>query len=231
VRYNRGRTSDASERNGAILLKVSAGYSLSTMGALAASLLLGLLASPMADGSGALMCGPVAAKTLVENDQLRIFERGKTESGVVYGCAKPSGRSWKLGPHPQRGWSATLRPPFAINGWWAGGIELRQVGQDTAQQLTTVRNLRTGERRPPCLIGYAGPGRARLRVRIALMSKAGAFIWAGSRAGQERQVAVCVGGHVEVLDQSEEINLGSLQLHRATITWLHGRERRTAVVT
>jgi hypothetical protein len=116
-------------------------------------------------------CGAASARTLAANRQIRIYE---TKAESVYACLKSSGRSRKLGPHPEGG-GALVKHPFALATPWAGAAEFRQTGQDTGRVYAVALNVRTG-RAKECLISD-GIAPSFPRVKRLTLSRTGKLHW------------------------------------------------------
>jgi hypothetical protein len=195
-------------------------------------LALGLMALSVGAGSARVQaghsCGPVRARTILEEDRVRLF--GLSRDKGVFGCILPSSRPWKLGPYPEPGWAALLPIPFGINRPVAGGIELRQTGQDTAKQVTTVRNLLSGHRAASCFLGSTGPGAPRLRIQSVLVAISGSLIWGGARGHGNKEIGACESGAVRIIANSGGIDLASLRLRKGVLTWFEGGRRFSTVI-
>jgi len=198
-------------------------------------LLLGILLVPSSVAGVKSTCGRKAAKTLTSKQDVRLYEvpiKGR-RSGNVYGCLKAGGRPWLLGPHPSHGWPADFDRPFSIQSPWVAAVEVRGLGQDVAELLTTARNLRNGRTRKRCQIGGAGGSPGQLPgIKKAFLTPHGSVAWAAVIHLGKRgpQIGVCEESGTRIADEGPEVDLGSAVLHGSTLEWSHGSERRTLVL-
>lgn len=181
-------------------------------------------------------CGPAHAKTLAENNQIRLYEvdtsRTRRDRGMfVFACMRSSGQRRRLGPIRQDEWYAFMPGPFVLAAQWAGGIELRQIGQDTQRIFGTTRNLPMGLG-TRCLIGGGSrPGEVP-KVKRLLIDNKGSLVWAATRVATEggftSVIGVCESTGARVLDSGEAIDFASLRLSGSTLTWTNSGARQTA---
>ena len=192
------------------------------VGLSAGSIGLSLLAS-QAPGAAA-SCGPSTnSRTLASSRSVRIFGTTSPTESKVYACSKPSGKAWRLGPHPVKGWMASMPGPFAIQGKWAAGIERRQVGRDTTEVFSSARNASSGKARPHCLIGGADRPEQLPKFHKAFVTPSGTVVWVASiRIGNAGvQIGVCEGTTSRVVaEDGVDPNSASLKDYR--LSWKDG---------
>lgn len=205
------------------------------LSALGAGLLLALMcaapATVAAENSSA-MCSAAGTKTLAANPKVRIYrgaaQPGKGATGPVYGCLKASGKSRRVGPRQGKG--AVLRGPFALKAAWASAVEVRQPELDATHVYVTSRDIRTGKGRR-CLIGSADRSGQLPSVRLLLIDKAGALAWAAitpSPTGHAPLIGVCDSRGARILDSGAGVEIDSVELRGATLSWVNAGGPRSA---
>ena len=174
-------------------------------------------------------CGPSEAKTLASSSTVRLYAVTKRpEETAVFGCTNPDGKPKLLGPHPNRGWSASFGGRFAIASTWVGGIEKRFTGRDTAELATAARDVRSGNTRQHCRIALADPAHFP-RFRRALITATGTLVWVASEVEGDPaiQIGACEHSGANVIDQGPEIVVGSVSLRGSTLSWTVGSSRHS----
>jgi hypothetical protein len=116
-------------------------------------------------------------------------------------------------------------PPFAIAFPWAGGVERRGVGQDTAQVNVVAVNIRN-HRRALCLVGEANrPGQIP-KVDRLWATPDGALVISGvmklSPVGPE--LAICSGRTLEVLVRGPSLDPASIEVQGEVLRWTQAGE-------
>jgi hypothetical protein len=122
--------------------------------------------------------------------------------------------SLRLGGHAMGG-------PFAIGSPWAGGIERRLLGVDTVRLSVAAVNVFTAAA-THCVIGGANRPGQLPRVGGLWSVGEGRFVFAATlkleTVGPE--IALCErDGSVNVLAQGSGIELGSITVDGALVTW------------
>jgi hypothetical protein len=164
--------------------------------------------------------------------KIRLYEvtvsSGQETDTWVYGCLKPSGHPFRLGPRHQDSWGVWMPGPFAISAPWAAGIEVRQTGLDTDRIFTASRNLRTGFGHH-CEVGGADRPGQMPRVRKILVARDGIVVWAAVMHlyPQGPEIGVCEADGPSVVDHGEGLELDSVALHGSTLSWLHSGVRHS----
>jgi hypothetical protein len=184
---------------------------------------LSLLAS-QAPGA-AVSCGPSSnSRTLDSSRLVRIFGTNPPAESKVYACLKPSGKAWSLGPHPVKGWMASMPGPFAIQGKWSAGIERRQVGRDTTEVFSSARNAGSGKARTHCLIGGADRPEQLPKIQKAFVTPSGSVVWVASiRIGNAgSQIGACEGTNSRVIAEGDGIDTSSVSLKDYRLSWEDG---------
>jgi hypothetical protein len=170
----------------------------------------------------AASCGPSTnSRTLASSRTVRIFGTTSQAESKVYACSKPSGKAWRLGPHPVKGWGASMPGPFAIQGKWAAGIERRQVGRDTTEIFSSARNASSGKARPHCLIGGADRPGQLPKTQKAFVTPSGTVVWVASiRAGDASvQIRACEGTTSRMVAEGDGIDPNSAFLEDYRLSW------------
>jgi hypothetical protein len=151
-------------------------------------------------------------------------------TGPVYGCLKSSGKSRRMGPIQRKGWSASMRGPFALKTTWAGAVENRRPGKDAARVYVTSLDIQTGKGRH-CLIGSADRSGQLPAVRLLLIDKAGALAWAAitpSPTGRAPLIGACDSQGNRVLDSGAGVEIKSVALRGSTLSWTNAGGPRSA---
>ncbi len=168
-------------------------------------------------------CSPSAgSRTLASTSSVRIYMPKSSNSGSkVYACIRPSGRAWVLGPHPVKGWMASMPGPFPIQGKWAAGFERRQVGRDTTELLSTARNAGSGKSRARCLVGGADRPEQLPKIQKAFVTPSGTVVWVAlirlGKAGT--QIGTCEGSSSRVIVDGDGIDTKSVSLTAFLLRW------------
>ena len=177
-----------------------------------------------------LPCGPGTAKTVASDTVARVYETG----GLIYACARGSGRRYRLGD--ARTCVRTERAgPVALSGTTlAYGLE--SCGVDTGSSSVVVRRLSDGRqlRMLPATTAQLAPESYQLVGSIVVKAD-GAVAWIGAAKPIFRQ-----SGSVEVhradrrgqakLDSAPSIEAGSLRLRGSIVTWRHGTGTKSATL-
>jgi len=172
--------------------------------------------------SSAPPCNSSKARTLASSGQIRIFRfPAQGKQGPVFTCRRPDGKSWRLGPSPEKGWSAAVPGPFAIKNQWAGGVERRQVGQDTVELFSAARNAISGGSRAHCLIGGADRPEQLPDVLRLFSAPDGSIVWVvQARHGTAtNQIAVCEDSGTKVIAEGPGVQAQSVTLTNFVLTW------------
>ena len=179
-------------------------------------------------GSAAASCGPARAKTLAVDQTARVYESG----GNVYGCSTASRRSYRLGASA-RSIREGRAGPIALAGTdVAYGYTV--YGVDTVSAQVRVRDLATGKqlRSEPAT---TAPARVEFRESVdsVVVRSDGAVAWIGESGSvisgpTTTEVDRADARGLAKVDSGSGIDVHSLRLHGATVTWRHGGRSRSA---
>jgi hypothetical protein len=199
-----------------------------------------------------MTCGPPAAKSLISTKRGRIYSVSLAESplsGRIYGCLTSESKVWKLSPLGRHRGGARMQLPPVLNAPWAGGAT-ESHGVDTYRLTVIARNLHTGALNK-CPAGGGGIPRTRdSMVDKVVLRGNGSTAWTGTNYVYEpmtippgpgatapapgphlqKQVTACTAEGQQLLDKGEGIDLESLELHGATLTWTDFGETRSATL-
>jgi hypothetical protein len=170
----------------------------------------------------AVPCGPRKAQSLALSGGMRIFRVAdpmEEGSGVVRVCSRSSGSVVGLG-------QKLVAAPFAIKAPWAGAVESRGIGQDSAKVSVVGVDVLTG-RRAGCAIGGADRPGQLPKVERLWVTGDGTLVATVVRhlepVGPE--IVACSGSKLDVLAHGEEIRLSSVEVEGSVVSWIEGDER------
>lgn len=166
-------------------------------------------------------CGSPEARTLARNSKLRLYQLtvGADETNVVFVCAKPDGRGYRVGPRRHYGFLGTVGPPYLLAAPWIAASE-SEHGIDTSTHFLVRLNVRTLERNASCVLSVDSPV-SHYKVRHPLLSRRGFAAWILEH-GAIRKVVACGSGESVELDEGGEIAPASLSLRGAVVSWSNG---------
>ena len=179
-------------------------------------------------GSAAASCGPAGAQTLAIDRQARVYQSG----GNVYGCATASRRSYRLGASARSIREGRAGPVALAGTDVAYGYTV--YGVDTVSAQVLVRDLASGKqlRSEPAT---TAPARVEFveSVDSVVVKADGAVAWIG-RSGSvvsgptNTEVDRADARGLAKLDSGSNIDVHSLRLHGATLSWRHRGSSRSA---
>lgn len=169
-------------------------------------------------------CGPPTAHSLARSGGMRIFRLPETDErgyGVVRVCSRSSGSVLGLG-------QKLIAAPFVIEAPWAGAVEYRNTGQDSAEVFAVGVDILTG-RRTDCAIGGANrPGQLPKVDRLWVTSD-GSLVATVVRHLEPRgpEIVACSGSTLQVLAQGEAVRLSSVEVKGPVVSWSEGGEKNS----
>jgi hypothetical protein len=175
------------------------------------------------EGAAVVPCGPSTAKSLAVSGGMRVFRvarQGEEGSSNVRVCSRSFGSSVGLG-------QKLVGAPFVIKAPWAGAVESRGVGQDSATVSVVGVDVLTRERMDCSVGGADRPGQLPKVEKLWSAGK-GTLVAAVVRhldpVGPE--IVSCSGRKLGVLAQGEAIDLSSVGVRGSVVSWIEEGQRR-----
>ena len=200
--------------------------------ACALSVAFAFAAALPATSAAGTVCGPTSAKTLKQQDGVRIYEKRRPAFGT-YGCMRGVGRSFEL-DSVDGGEESFLRNsgPIAVAGRFVAFVSDGAGGDGASDyEFTSVDrvDLRTGKRRySSCTEWYddeetenngCGSG---LKVSGLVLRRTGGYAYIQRLETTERRVMRVDRRGLAQLDRGTDVEQRSLRLDGRSLSWRRG---------